>query len=850
MTDMPTDRRQFKRFETLLIVEIGPQQESTPYFFGITKDISFEGFIFESQNYDLQPGDIFEFRLKHPKNDLSVPVFGKIVWNRETKFECHSGVRFHVLDNETKGKMFTLISSDMTEGDRYASLVEEFRSTTEQNEKAAPDGEEREGMISDITGPAATCKNEILIDQGDMRSGGFAPVNSGKYRDDRDAQPDEMSGAGKSVTIDNQRPHTQKKEGKSIRENKSRASAGPVSARRNGHRKRTSYALSAAVFSALIIVTALILFVPNTIREKIIPPSFSNMFIEITDSMNSGGGAPVPRETDVSEPPPALIGQSESLPEDTERTAEDRALAGAGVQMERNGHEESSDHDSIVADARSKDLPVAERATGGEGVIGPSPEANAVSDSTAVSTEVQLARAVEEKGVGHITLKDSGDTNMHKSEAAGNGEEKEEVRQNGTIDRKELKPVTKAGKTGKTGEKIDQPVNKKRAKRSPGQEKVNTVSSKKTDALSETVQEKSGVQEDVTLQKPDGESGNAPEKRKTAVTHHREKTEAVQMEVNASGSRDGDGGRIIEHMKEPEPGVRNDAVVKKMAGSVKQGTAEKFTDGKADPEAVIGKRGERIQISEEKPAATGSELKTRDVEDLPSGDRSKKSAGTEGTPRIALVVRHNPENVPAVKEKAPEITDEYLKKYFTAYMDPFDDNSNKWDVFDIGAASSRIEEGFYHIENKKQGGALIVLHYYRFPHESDFVIETAIRAISGTDGNSFGLIFGAKDARNNYSFQVRENKYYALKTYRRGVSKQVTAGKISDLYGNNNASVLLKIVKQADGIYFYINNRYVDKASNLKFYGDRVGFIVEGKSHIAIDYTRSYVRKADSGRTD
>lgn len=827
---MSTDRRQFKRFETLLIVEIGPQQESTPYFFGITKDISFEGFIFESQNYDLQPGDIFEFRLKHPKNDLSVPVFGKIVWNRETKFECHSGVRFHRLDNETKSKMFTLISSDMTEGDRYTSLVEEFRSTTKRNGKAAPDGEEREGMISDITCQAATCKNDIQIDQGDMRSGAFPPVNSGKHRDDRDAQPDEMSGQRKSVNIDNNGPHTQKKEGKSIRENMSRAAAGPISARRKRHTKRTTF--GAAVIIALFIAAAMILFVPNDIREKMIPPALRSVFTEITDSISRGGGAPVLHETAESEPPPVPVSLSESLPDDNNQTAEDHALAGAGMQIDRHGLVGPADRDYNGVDDRSKDQPEAERAAGGEGVIGPSPEADAVSDSTAVSAEMKFARSVEDKGMGHVTPKDSGDTNMHKSETAGAGEEKEEVRQNGTIDRKELKPVTKA------------------KKRSPGQEKVRALSNKKTKALSETVQEKSGVQEDVTLQKPGGETGNVLEERKTVITHDKEKAEAVQMAVNASGGRHGDGGRIIESMKEPAPVVRNDAVIEKMAEPVKQVTAEKLTAGTANPEAMIGEQEKRIQIYEEKPAVTGSEPKTRKVEDIPLEDRSKKSAGTERTPRIALVVRRNPVNVPAVKVKPPEIADEYLKKYFTAYMDPFDDNSNKWDVFDIGAASSRIEEGFYHIENNKQGGTLIVLHYHRFPHKSDFVIETAIRVISGPDGNSFGLIFGAKDARNNYSFQVRENKYYAVKTYRRGESKQVTAGKISDSYRNNNASALLKIVKQADVIYFYINNRYVDNLSNLKFYGDRIGFIVEGKSHIAIDYTRSYVRKADSEQTD
>ncbi|KPJ99253.1 MAG: hypothetical protein AMK71_10060, partial [Nitrospira bacterium SG8_35_4] len=120
----------------------------------------------------------------------------------------------------------------------------------------------------------------------------------------------------------------------------------------------------------------------------------------------------------------------------------------------------------------------------------------------------------------------------------------------------------------------------------------------------------------------------------------------------------------------------------------------------------------------------------------------------------------------------------------------------------------------------------------------------------GTDKNAYGFIFGAKDARNNYSFQITENKYYAVKNYQHGVSGQLTSGAIKASLENSNSPVLLKIVKQADDIHFYINNWHADKVSNLGFFGSQIGFIVEGKSHIAIDYTRSYIGKADKEGTN
>jgi len=109
---MINDRRQFKKFKTLLIVDIRSHSEPSSFFFGITKNISFEGFVFESQNFNLKPGDILEFKLKHPKKDLSLTVVGEVIWREKTQYEYLAGVNFRRMNEEIMGKILKLVSTD------------------------------------------------------------------------------------------------------------------------------------------------------------------------------------------------------------------------------------------------------------------------------------------------------------------------------------------------------------------------------------------------------------------------------------------------------------------------------------------------------------------------------------------------------------------------------------------------------------------------------------------------------------------------------------------------------------------------------------------------------------------
>ncbi len=102
---MLQDNRQFEREEKFFIVNIQPNVLNANYYLGLTKNISPDGFSFESRNYDLKAGDCLEFFLKDPQGNLNVPVAGKIIWKKTTDFECLVGVQFLGIDEETRRKI-------------------------------------------------------------------------------------------------------------------------------------------------------------------------------------------------------------------------------------------------------------------------------------------------------------------------------------------------------------------------------------------------------------------------------------------------------------------------------------------------------------------------------------------------------------------------------------------------------------------------------------------------------------------------------------------------------------------------------------------------------------------------
>jgi len=209
---------------------------------------------------------------------------------------------------------------------------------------------------------------------------------------------------------------------------------------------------------------------------------------------------------------------------------------------------------------------------------------------------------------------------------------------------------------------------------------------------------------------------------------------------------------------------------------------------------------------------------------------------TPAPPGNPAEVRKNPVTLPA----AP-------KEEFIVHDEAFNRNAGKWEIFDTSAASAKIEDGEYRIENKRKTGAHIIYYYRDLPSGSDYSLEASVKTVSSPDSSSSGLIVGAKDAFNSYTFQIKRDGLYSIRKHSNGVSQELASGKIRNSAAGQNSANTLKVERRGADILFYVNGNYIDKIPDAPLFGNKAGFIVEGMSKIAVDRLRSQIRSEKAG---
>ena len=250
-------------------------------------------------------------------------------------------------------------------------------------------------------------------------------------------------------------------------------------------------------------------------------------------------------------------------------------------------------------------------------------------------------------------------------------------------------------------------------------------------------------------------------------------------------------------------------------------------------------------------SATDKAAKEKAAEEKAAKELSAKLAAEEKVAKLAAREKAAQERAARLaKEKAakellaslkPEKpTSKSLGEDFMIYGTQFDNNEDKtWEIFNTTMASARIEGGHYYIENKSETGKYVTLNAYDFPLDRKFILEIAMKTVRASGNHSYGYVMGAKDAGNNYTFQISSNGFYSIKRFYKGIPQELAGGKIRDMFFRKNSFNTLKLEKLDSTVRFYINNYYVGEVSDLSPLGKRMGFIVEGKSEVAVDYTRT-----------
>ncbi len=176
---MEPERRRSERVDVFLIVEFRPSGRKAEYTQGVTENVSAEGFSFDSQNHQLDPGEFIEIKLKHPQREFSVSVSGEILWKRESWYKCVTGIRYRDLDSDTELSLNELVSASRSKDVEPSTPQSEGVSIEEESLDVKTESVQEAELAGEKTENEIKSDSEKIVTNGVCSTEDFPAVDSG-----------------------------------------------------------------------------------------------------------------------------------------------------------------------------------------------------------------------------------------------------------------------------------------------------------------------------------------------------------------------------------------------------------------------------------------------------------------------------------------------------------------------------------------------------------------------------------------------------------------------------------------------------------------------------------------------
>ena len=287
--------------------------------------------------------------------------------------------------------------------------------------------------------------------------------------------------------------------------------------------------------------------------------------------------------------------------------------------------------------------------------------------------------------------------------------------------------------------------------------------------------------------------------------------------------------------------------------AAEQAAAEKASRQKAEAERIEAEKAAQEKINREKAQeerrraeAAAEELARQKAEAQRIAaerveEQRRIAAAEEEKRRAAEAQRLAAEN--AAREKAEaearRIAEAKAAEFslygFTVY-DDFSDNKSGWTEENWDKHITRITDGKLIIESLADG--ISYRNVVNFPAntEKDFTMEGTVRWISGDNNNGFGIDFASNIEGNAYySFQIAAIGYFSVLSRENGTWQEIIKWTENKNINRNSEINKLKIKKEDDYLYFYVNGELVEKIPWTGGFGTDFGFRVFDKQLVEFD---------------
>jgi len=171
----------------------------------------------------------------------------------------------------------------------------------------------------------------------------------------------------------------------------------------------------------------------------------------------------------------------------------------------------------------------------------------------------------------------------------------------------------------------------------------------------------------------------------------------------------------------------------------------------------------------------------------------------------------------------------------TTFSDSFNDNHNKWGIYNNKKASYIIYNGKYIMDIADS-----LIYDSGIPVTIDTSKNFSISAIAmhsdGSDTYGFGLYFGASDISNYYVFVITANGYFRLckstpAAYKCLIDWTASPAIKTGSYIENK----LQIMKNGSDWKLMINDQLVSTIPSMPFMGNQIGFNTTATQRVEFD---------------
>ena len=173
----------------------------------------------------------------------------------------------------------------------------------------------------------------------------------------------------------------------------------------------------------------------------------------------------------------------------------------------------------------------------------------------------------------------------------------------------------------------------------------------------------------------------------------------------------------------------------------------------------------------------------------------------------------------------------------TVIAEQFYNNDNHWTLGKGKNYDCTISEGFYSIHNTsiKEDFKTSIQANIDFDKEN-FLVETVIGVCKKEDKNSYGLVFGLYADQSDYhTFLINSSGSFSVNHFYKQSGHSIQTWKPSEAISKTGKNKL-KIKREYNCVYFYINNVQVFASCEYKGFGHGFGFYTEAGTCVNADY--------------